>query len=309
MALSFGGGIDSTAVMVMFPEAFVVHEVHTRNGRVVPSFSHDVVRSLGPEHGMLVTTNQRYVSHPGGWHGWTCAFATSLLLATDHDFGIVLMGSTISSTLLYGGARYWNRFAARRRHGITGNYWQSAFNEVGLPVFSPVCGASGYFTMNLSLDLIRQGKVFYCTADHGAACLRCTKCLRRDLMRAVVDRTHLPDWAPYDRPDIHEYLEQQPLHCGHLFAYARNRVPDLPSFPRFETAGPAGHRLRLADAGACSDLRPVRPALAGGDTRSGGRPRRADGAQARVRDQELGYPACRGADASVAPAGPGRSVT
>lgn len=130
MALSFGGGIDSTAVRVMFPEAFVVHEAHTRNGRLVPSFSYDVVRSLGPERAALVTSNQRYVSQPGGWHGWTCAFATSLLLATDYDFGIVLMGSTISSTLLYGGARYWNRFAARRRHGVTENYWQSAFNEV-----------------------------------------------------------------------------------------------------------------------------------------------------------------------------------
>ena len=188
------------------------------------------VRSLGPERGALVTTNQRYVSRPGGWHGWTCAFATSLLLATDLDFGIVLMGSTISSTLLYGGARYWNRFGARRKHGVTGNYWQSVFNEVGLPVFSPVCGVSGYMTMNLSLDLIRQGKVFYCTTKNGAACLRCTKCLRRDLMRAVVDPTHRPDWAPYDRQDVHEYLERQPLHCGHLFAYAQTRVPDLPPF-------------------------------------------------------------------------------
>lgn len=230
MALSFGGGIDSTAVRVMFPEAFVVHEAHTRNGRLVPSFSYEVVRSLGPERGALVTSNQRYVSHPGGWHGWTCAFATSLLLATDYDFGIVLMGSTISSTLLYGGARYWNRFAARRRHGATGNYWQSAFDEVGLPVFSPVCGVSGYMTMQLSLDLIRQGKVFYCTANEGAACLRCTKCLRRDLMRAVVDPEHRPDWARYDRQEVHEYLEQQPLPTGHLFAYAQNRVPDLPPF-------------------------------------------------------------------------------
>lgn len=230
MALSFGGGIDSTAVRVMFPEAFVVHEAHVRNGHLVPSFSHEVVRGLGPENGTVVTTNQRYVSHPGGWHGWTCAFATSLLLATDHDFGIVMMGSTISSTLLYGGVRYWDRFAARRRHGMTGNYWQSAFNEVGLPVFSPVCGASGYMTMKLSLDLVRQGRVVYCMDRDGRACLRCAKCMRRDLIRAVVDPAHRPAWEPYDRPDIHEVLEREPLLMGHIFAYARDRVPDLPPF-------------------------------------------------------------------------------
>ena len=230
IALSFGGGIDSTAVRVMFPEAFIVHEAHLKDGRVAPSFSHGVVRDLGAERAALITSNQRYVSQPGGWHGWTCAFATSLLLATDHDFGIILMGTTISSTLLSGGAGYWDRFKARSWHGVTGNYWQSAFNEIGLPVFSPVCGMSGYMTMKLSLDLIQQGDVFYCAAKEGTACFRCTKCLRRDLIRAVVDPAHRPDWAPYDREDVHEFLERQPLYCGHIFAYARNRIPDLPLF-------------------------------------------------------------------------------
>ena len=162
MALSFGGGIDSTAVRKMFPEAFIVHEAHIREGQILPSLAHQIVRDLGPKRGRLVTTNQRYVSQPGGWHGWTCAFATSLLLATDYDFGIILMGSNLGSTLLYSGARYFDRFQARKTHGPTGNFWQSAFNNIEIPVFSPVCGASEYLTMALSLDLIHSGEVVYC---------------------------------------------------------------------------------------------------------------------------------------------------
>ena len=43
MALAFGGGIDSSAVRAMFPEAYVVHEAHWRDGRLVPSDTHQVV--------------------------------------------------------------------------------------------------------------------------------------------------------------------------------------------------------------------------------------------------------------------------
>lgn len=96
MALAFGGGTDSSAVLAMFPEAFVVHEADVRTGRVVPFFTHRVVRETGPDRGGVVLSNQRFVSRPEGWHSWPCAFATSLLMATDHDFGIILMGSGLA---------------------------------------------------------------------------------------------------------------------------------------------------------------------------------------------------------------------
>ena len=230
MVLSFGGGTDSSAVRVMFPEAFVVHEAHIKDDRLVPSDTHDVVRKLGSASGRVVTTNQRYVSSPGGWHGWTCSVATSLLMATDQDFGMILTGTTLSGTLLYGGARYWDRLAARTSHGFTGNHWQSAFNAIGIPMFSPVCGASQFLTMKLSLDLMNSGSVVYCMAQEGRACLRCSKCLRRDLVRTVVDPQHVVDWEAYDHPKMHSLLEKRPLPSGHIFSYARDHAVGLPRF-------------------------------------------------------------------------------
>ena len=230
LALSFGGGIDSSAVRIMFPEAYVVHEAHIKDGRLVPSHAHRIVHDLGPDRGRVVATNQRYVSRPGGWHGWTCAAAAALLMATDNDFGMILMGTILGATLLANGSGYWDRFQARERHGFTGNFWQSAFNAVGMPMFSPVCGASEYLTMTLSLDLIKAGRVVYCIERDGRPCLRCPKCLRRDMIRAVVDPSHRPDWKPYDRADIHEFLSTRPLKYGHIFSFARDRATGLPSF-------------------------------------------------------------------------------
>ena len=237
MALAFGGGIDSSAVRTMFPEAYVVHEAHWRDGRLVPSDTHQVVRDMGLDRGRLVATNQRYVSRPGGWHGWTCSLATTLLMATDHDFGIILMGSTLGGTLLRGGTAYWDRFRARDWHGTTGNFWQSAFNAVGIPVFSPVCGASAFLTMELSLDLIRAGEVFYCTEQNGGACRQCSKCLRRDIIRAVVDPGHRPQWTQYENQAALAYLERDPLSHGHVFSFARRRVGGLPRFIRSRLKG------------------------------------------------------------------------
>ena len=249
MALSFGGGIDSSSLRTMFPEAYVVHEAHYRRGRLVPSNTHRVVHEMGLDRGRVVTSNQRYVSKPEGWHGWTCAFATTLLLATDHDFGIILMGSTLRGTLLRGGTGYVDRFRARDWHGATGNFWQSAFNAVGIPVFSPVCGASAFLTMKLSLDLIRAGDVFYCARQDGGACGECWKCFRRDLIRAVVDPEHFPQWAPYDRLAIHNLLEQDPLSDGYVFSFARGRVGG--TLPRFI-------RSRVEDLQAIESQWPLR---------------------------------------------------
>ncbi|MCY4175192.1 MAG: DUF6395 domain-containing protein [Acidimicrobiaceae bacterium] len=238
MALSFGGGIDSTAVRKMFPEAFIVHEEHLVQDRLVLSRSADMVRRMGAEKGRVVTTNQRYVSVPGGWHGWTCAAATSLLLATDFDLGIILTGSNLGSTLLWNGSAYYDRFAARAHNGITGNHWQSAFNAVGIPMFSPVCGASELLTMMLSIEALRAGEVVYCMADRGGACSRCLKCFRRDVIRAAVDSDHSPDWAPYDRTQVHAHLEKRPLYFGHVYSYVRDRHPAcLPRFVRSRLGG------------------------------------------------------------------------
>ena len=151
-------------------------------------------------------------------------------MATDNDFGMILMGTILGATLLANGSVYWDRFQARERHGFTGNFWQSAFNAVGMPMFSPVCGASEFLTMTLSLDLIKAGRVVYCMEQDGRPCLRCSKCLRRDMIRAVVDPSHHPDWKPYDRAGIHAFLSTRPLYFGHIFSFARDRAPGLPSF-------------------------------------------------------------------------------
>jgi len=230
VALSFGGGIDSSSVRKMFPEAYVVHEAHIRDGELVPSHCHEIVTNLG-DKGRLVQTNMRYLSRPGGWHSWPCSTSTSLLLATDMDFGIILTGSILGSCFLSNGVRFWDRIKARGWHGPTGNYWQSAFDAVGLPMFSPVTGVSEFQTMKQSEQLLGSGEVVYCMESDGLPCGTCSKCFRRDVIRAYLDDKHLPNWANYQTESIVKFLQKRPLYFGHIFSTAFSLKPSI--FPNW----------------------------------------------------------------------------
>ena len=230
IALSFGGGIDSSSVRKMFPEAFVVHEAHIRDGELVPSHCHEIVTNLG-DKGRLVQTNMRYLSRPGGWHSWPCSASTSLLLATDMDFGIVLTGSILGSCFLSNGVRFWDRIKARGWHGPTGNYWQSAFDAIGLPMFSPVTGVSEYQTMEQSKQLLESGEVVYCMELDGLPCGTCSKCFRRDVIRAYLDDKYLPNWTDYQTESIIRFLQKRPLYFGHVFSTAFSLKPSI--FPNW----------------------------------------------------------------------------
>ena len=227
IALSFGGGIDSSAVRKMFPEAFVIHEAHIKDGLLIHSHAHKVVEALQPKKGRLVKTNIRYLSKPGGWHSWPCSTSTSILMATDMDIGLILTGSILGSCFLSNGVKFWDRVKARELHGPSGNYWQSAFEAIGLAMFSPVTGVSEMQTMKLSISLLNDNQVVYCMEDNGSACNKCSKCFRRDVIRTFIDVNHIVNWDNYNNQKIHNFLSKRPLYFGHIFSSATSLKPEL----------------------------------------------------------------------------------
>lgn len=221
IGIAFGGGVDSTAVHEMFPEAYVVHEAHIRDNKVLPSATHQIIHDMGAESACLVTTNQRYVSKPGGWHSWPCSAACLLLLATDKDIGLVLTGTVLGSNWLWNGTKFYDRLASRKFQGFSGNHWQSVFQDIGIPMFSPIDGISEFGSMRLSIDRLNANQVNYCMlGKNGEHCNCCTKCLRKSIERKLVDSSYLPDWSNYDTPLIHQFLKKRPLYFGHIFKFA-----------------------------------------------------------------------------------------
>lgn len=221
IAIAYGGGVDSTAVHEMFPEAYVVHEAHIKNDELVPAATHSIIKAMDPERAFLVTTNQRYVSLPGGWHSWPCSTVCSLLMATDKDIGLILTGTVLGSNWLWNGTKYYDRIASRKFQGASGNYWQSVFADIGIPMFSPIDGISEFGSMRLSLSRLNKGEVNYCTAGKdGNHCEKCSKCLRKSIERKLCDPSYEPNWDNYNTLFVIKFLSKRPLYFGHIFKFA-----------------------------------------------------------------------------------------
>ena len=136
-----------------------------------------------------------------------------------------MCGAILEGNYLWNGRKFWDRGSesVRENHGTTGNYWQSIFSIIGLPLWSPVEGSSEYGTMRLSLANIKNGTVDYGTGH--------TKCFRRDILRSVEDEDFNMDWEKYNTGEVHKLLEARPLYYGNIFVYAA-KVTDTPDWYR-----------------------------------------------------------------------------
>ena len=95
-----------------------MHESHIRDYRKIEQKTDDIVRSFGEGQGMVVTSNQRYVSVPGGWHSWPASAVSALLMATDRT-GLLLTGTVQAANWLWNGVRFYDRHKHRDNQGFS----------------------------------------------------------------------------------------------------------------------------------------------------------------------------------------------
>lgn len=237
--LAFGGGMDSSAVRALFPDAFLVHEASVRNGNVVPDEANRVTHDLEKKgRGSLVKTNSRFISEPGGWHVWTGSIVTALLEAGRRRAKYIYSGTILGSAFMSNGAKYFDRKKSTQWHGDSGNYWQQIFWDIGLPLVQPLMGCSEILTMRASLNYLNPEDIFYCTRVDGKACGSCPKCFRRTCISDYI-KGETSDYSKFDNPSVNAVLDKKPLYFGHIYsallsngwippAFVRNRLEFLP---------------------------------------------------------------------------------
>lgn len=228
--LAFGGGMDSSAIRALFPEAFVVHEASVRNGVLVPDDANVLTNSLEAKgRGALVETNSRFISEPGGWHVWIGSLVTALLEAGKRKARYIYAGTILGSAFMSNGAKYFDRHASSKWHGPSGNYWQQLFWDVGIPMVQPLMGCSEILTMQVSLKYLNKEEISYCTADNGKACGICPKCFRRNCIESYLTGSDI-DFRGFDNYSVNAVLNKKPLYFGHIYAALISDGWKIPSF-------------------------------------------------------------------------------
>lgn len=228
--LAFGGGMDSSAIRALFPEAYVVHEASVRNGELVKDEANKVTLELEKRgRGSLVETNSRYISAPGGWHVWIGSIVTSLLEAGVRRAKYIYAGTILGSAFMSNGAKYFDRHVSSKWHGVSGNYWQQLFWDIGIPMVQPLMGCSEILTMEVSLKYLPKHEMSYCTADEGRACGVCPKCFRRSCIDSFVSGREVT-FDHFNNYHVNAILNKKPLYFGHIYAGLISANWDVPEF-------------------------------------------------------------------------------
>lgn len=221
LSLAYGGGFDSLATQLLFPEAIVVHESsRLPNGRIKADGSDRYLRKISKEGKKVfnIVNNQRYcLTRPGDWSTWPACASNAILIATDKDIGYIMTGTTIDAKFLNNNGRY---LAAHLPEHL--NAWNHAFDMIGLKLFSPVWGISEAATIKIVGDHGMYDYSAYCDKDGGKPCHRCFKCLRKATYANATGVKIFPDeyWERYNNPKILELLYRKPLHGANGWAFS-----------------------------------------------------------------------------------------
>lgn len=206
--LSYGGGFDSLAAHLIFPDAPLVHESPLGD---YPDAVNDIMPSLSDQT-YVVKDNMRKIFSVWGLPLWVSVFASSLLFSPRH----IISGSEMTGTYLHGGQRYFPRHR---------NRWYEVFSAIGVNVL-PTSFLSEIGNARVVHAHNKMDAAAYCTFIKNKDCGACTKCLRRRAIRAMLDGSEQNLIDDFERSDaIEKFLKVRPLYYGDIFLHAVRSNP------------------------------------------------------------------------------------
>ena len=228
LALSMGGGTDSMAAHVLFPEAILVHELsRDRQGRIIPDDTVkylEEVRNRGGQALSIIQNGRRWISEPSGWTTWISSAATAVLIATDMDIGYIMRGTTSESMFLELGYGFRDL-----KFGEQIDPWFRVFNHIGLKHFTPVGSITEAATMKICHDAGLLDKTVSCQSGNGGECHKCFKCFRKNGLANALgyrsyDRSY---WKGYKTEKLLTQLKKQPLIVGHIYKFSLSKLQHI----------------------------------------------------------------------------------
>lgn len=228
--LSYSAGFDSTAASALLPEIPHLHHRRITHPDIedAGAYRADAIERLAVaagERGRSVHVTRADFEHlvdpfPSlpHWFG----FAVGPLLLADHfDAGALVLGSPLETWYMDMGRRWTGQ--PRPGAGI-----DPLPALVGLPIMRPLVGVTEIGTMRLTLESGLADLARSCVAGTvDDACHRCAKCLRKDMVRAVLedDRAAMAG-IPDDAPGWQPFQVAGPYYMQAQFEWAAARIPE-----------------------------------------------------------------------------------
>ncbi len=230
-ALSFSGGIDSTACYLLMPEDTIL--LHHRRSFIsllkhagadnlfkhIRKTSGRIVHSIPSNHERIRTNWDK----PNGFSTDLAAAVHLILLADHFDLRGIALGMPLDNTYLWHGHR-------KRDFSTTGWWkkWSPLLSSIGLDLILPIAGISEASAVHIVQKEGLGDVVSSCLRTKHPGCGRCWKCFHKNGMLG----------HPYDinSREIQKFLNQRPVRTAtHALWWVNEQnhwdhVPDLVHF-------------------------------------------------------------------------------
>ena len=201
--ISYGGGADSTSIVLMFPDFPLIHSIDTKDTEKdkVGSFVKENLDN--PFYG--IENNCKRICRPGGFTTYTNIFIAPLIMSADLSISNVMCGSVLGSSCLHNGKKFKQVFNINTR-----NRWELFYKSIGLDIFSPISGCSELITSKINYVHNLHKKVLFCELENGEHCFKCTKCLRKQLQFNYHGDSSIT-FDGFDEEKMKTFLKQRPF--------------------------------------------------------------------------------------------------
>ena len=225
IAISFGGGVDSSCLHAIFPESCLVHEVNvsSKDEDIELRGAVKAMRSINQKFGteiIPIRTNARSISKPAGVTSWLAPILPSLMVAVDKGLSGVFIGTNLGTLYLKNGSSY------REAHNIK-NPARDSLSSVTVPIIQASGGISQFLATKISADHGIMKLVTFCeSGPNGTNCGKCMKCLRRELMYRSLNEKSPENYPLSDFPiNTNVFLEKYNIDRALIHFTPKKRNP------------------------------------------------------------------------------------
>ena len=221
--IAYGGGMDSTAIALLFPDFPIIHCSNINDNLETKNVMKLFVKENLKNKAYIIDSNCKELCKPGGFTTFTNIFLIPLILSADLNIKNICYGTIIGASCLSNGTKYYPQFNPKKL-----NRWIQFYSHIGLNMFSPIAGCSELITSKIIYKHNLINKVLFCEKNKGYPCHKCTKCLRKLL--ELVYHGYEFDFDTFHKPFIQKFLKKRPLYCSHIYIETIKNLKNIPEY-------------------------------------------------------------------------------
>lgn len=228
--ISYGGGFDSTAIALLFPNASLAcsYDSAAEGDRLV-----EMMRKLGREQNVscfaMPSTLREFTAEKCRFPCYAACMVPALLALDFFSAGYIMIGASMETSFLCDCKAYRATHLPQYE-----NRWNALLRQLGIHVFSPLAGSNQILNAKICIDHGFEDSAYCFSGTSGACCHKCAKCFRKNLAMCMAldgtsrERYNEQYWARYSEKMIRLALDKPGAWC-YTYAFVFSSEHSLPA--------------------------------------------------------------------------------